>query len=354
MTCQTIPTFEMNLSEAIEIIKTEEIKRVLLQFPSGLIEPLSQKAIERLQNITSTLELYTSADICYGACDLAVNEAKMLQCELLIHFGHSDFGYPFNDEDIRVVYIPVTVHPLTEKIANQALEIVLEQKWKKVAIFTTIQHINRLDNLISTLLNSEINILSNETGEPCQQVLGCLIPKVSTQDLDAIICIAGGNFHVEAVQLRYSIPILHIDPFIGEYTILAERTKIEFFKKRYAQIYHAKAAKKWGILIGVKSGQYRPKEIVLAKKWLDEAQKTIFLFTSGAINPTYLENFVYIDAWILSACPRLGLELHSTSTSILTIQELAVVLGKLNWEKYVQDPFISPYLIEKNADKNRI
>ncbi|MFX0062013.1 MAG: diphthamide synthesis protein [Candidatus Hermodarchaeota archaeon] len=354
MTCQGSPTFEMDLSEAIEIIKTERINRVLLQFPSGLIEPLSQKAIKILQNISSTLELYTSADVCFGACDLAINEAKMLQCELLIHFGHSDFGYPFNDEDIRVVYIPITVPPLAEKIANQVLEIILERKWKKIAIFTTIQHLNRLNTLISKLSNSEINILSNKTGKPCQQILGCLIPVIPTQDIDAIVCVAGGNFHVEAIQLRYSIPILHIDPFIEEYIILSERTKIEFFKKRYAQIYHAKAAKKWGILIGVKSGQYRPKEIALAKKWLDEAQKTTFLFTSGVVNPTYLENFVYIDAWIFSACSRLSLELHSTSTSILTIQELAVVLGKLSWEKYVQDPFVSPYLIEKKTDKNQL
>ncbi|MFX1251728.1 MAG: diphthamide biosynthesis enzyme Dph2 [Promethearchaeota archaeon] len=354
MTYQGIPTFEMDLSEVVEIIKTERLSRVLLQFPSGLIEPLSQKAINLLQKIANTLEIYISADVCFGACDLAINEAKLLQCELLIHFGHSDFGFPFKDEDIRVVYIPVTVPPLTEKLANQALKIILDQKWKKIAIFTTIQHMNRLNELLSKLTNSKINILSNKAGEPCQQILGCLIPKVSTQNLDAIVCVAGGNFHVEAVQLRNSIPVLHIDPFIGEYTILSERTKVEFFKKRYAQIYHTKAAKKWGILIGVKSGQYRPKEILLAKKWLDEAQKTIYLFTSGFINPNYLDNFVYIDAWIFSACPRLGLELHSTSVPILTIQELAVVLDKLKWEEYVQDPFISPYLIEKITSKDQL
>ena len=61
-------------------------KRVLLQFPEGLKPegPRIAKIVEK----TGALPII-SADPCYGACDVAINEAESLGVDLIVHFGHA-------------------------------------------------------------------------------------------------------------------------------------------------------------------------------------------------------------------------------------------------------------------------
>lgn len=343
----SLPTFQMDLSEVNEIIRSYSLNRVLLQFPEGLIEPLSLKVVKELREFFPSLEIYISANPCFGACDLAINEAVLLQCELLVHFGHSDFGFPLKEgTPLPVAYVPVLCPGFPEILTRNVLKLLHSRKWTHIAIFTTIQHLNSLTAFKAELTHSGIKLfLPNSRDDGCYQILGCLTPKITSPNLDGIICIAGGHFHAQAVLLRYSLPVIHIDPFIREINIFTEDFKSEFFKKRYAQIFHAKEAQTWGLLVGTKSGQYRPEEMKLARKWFTQAKKEIICFTSDFITPTYLENFVYIQAWVFLACPRLALESYSLRTPVLTLQELAVALGKLSWEDYIINPFLSPSLV---------
>ena len=72
-----------------ERIKQEIAKRgarfVLLQMPEGLKPeaPRLAKIIEKAGALS-----IISADPCYGACDLAIAEAKSLGIDLVVHFGH--------------------------------------------------------------------------------------------------------------------------------------------------------------------------------------------------------------------------------------------------------------------------
>jgi len=61
-------------------------KRVLLQLPEGL-KPEGPRLAKIIQK-TGALPII-SADPCYGACDLAINEAESLGVDLIVHFGHS-------------------------------------------------------------------------------------------------------------------------------------------------------------------------------------------------------------------------------------------------------------------------
>ena len=63
-------------------------KRVLIQMPQGLKPdaPRIAKMVEK----TGAIALI-SADPCYGACDIANDEAINLGADMIIHFGHSKF-----------------------------------------------------------------------------------------------------------------------------------------------------------------------------------------------------------------------------------------------------------------------
>ena len=75
--------FNLELNKAVEEIKKQRAKRVLIQLPDGL----KPKATE----ITNYLEKNTKAQIfiwlstCYGACDYP----ELKDIDLLIQWGHS-------------------------------------------------------------------------------------------------------------------------------------------------------------------------------------------------------------------------------------------------------------------------
>ena len=76
-------------------------KRVLLQLPEGLKPegPRLAKIIEKCGALP-----IISADPCYGACDVAVNEAESLGVDLVVHFGHSKLGHA--DRILKSCFLP--------------------------------------------------------------------------------------------------------------------------------------------------------------------------------------------------------------------------------------------------------
>ena len=73
--------------------------RILLQFPEGL----KQKALEHAKRLEKGGdEVFISASPTFGACDLAIDEAKNIKADKLIHFGHGEF----HNVDFNVEYVP--------------------------------------------------------------------------------------------------------------------------------------------------------------------------------------------------------------------------------------------------------
>ena len=63
--------------------------RILIQFPEGL----KQKALEYAQSLEKEgNEVFISASPNFGACDLALDEARNLKADKLIHYGHAEFN----------------------------------------------------------------------------------------------------------------------------------------------------------------------------------------------------------------------------------------------------------------------
>ena len=75
--------------------------RILLQFPEGLKRHASEYA-ERLEKQGN--QVFLVARSTYGACDLALEEAKAIKADKIVHFGHNK--YLKASPGIEVEYVP--------------------------------------------------------------------------------------------------------------------------------------------------------------------------------------------------------------------------------------------------------
>ena len=82
--------YDLEIEKAIEKIKQENAKKVLIQLPDGL-KPMANQIADTLKKETAA-EIFIYMGACYGACDFPVEITKM-GFDLLIAWGHSKWRY---------------------------------------------------------------------------------------------------------------------------------------------------------------------------------------------------------------------------------------------------------------------
>ncbi len=304
-------------------------KRVLMQFPEGLKPeaPHIAKAIEKLGVLP-----IISADPCYGACDLAVADAENLGVDLVIHYGHSKLA---KYECFPTIYVEARATPNVAPVVEKALPIL--EKWRKIGLATTVQHIQTLDEAREILTRHKKTVVIGDTGRLGYpgQVLGCDYSNAISiaKDVEAFLFIGGGQFHAIGVALSTYKPTVAADPYDGTATIV-EKEAEKILKQRWAHVQEARKAKTFGILIGLKPGQKRLEEALQLKEKLEKEGKTTQLFALKEITPEALTEFPSIDAFVNTACPRISLDDAARyGKPILTSNETLVIVGKLSWEE---------------------
>lgn len=82
--------YDFETNRIIKVIKKRRAKFVGLQFPDGLKGYAVEIAdeIEKKTNARTVIFI----DPLYGACDTKENEAEMLGLDMIVHFGHTEFG----------------------------------------------------------------------------------------------------------------------------------------------------------------------------------------------------------------------------------------------------------------------
>jgi len=104
-------------------------------------------------------------------------------------------------------------------------------------------------------------------------------------------------------------------------------------KQRYAVMAKAMDAKKWGIIIGMKSGQQR---LELAKH-LKELAGDAVLISIKEVTPERLLAFK-VDAFVSTACPRIAIdEVGRFPAPVLTPVEFEMIKGLRKWEDLAFD-----------------
>ena len=81
--------YDIEMDKIVSKIKEENAKRVCIQLPDGL-KPYAGKISDEIKEKTDA-EVIIWAGSHWGGCDLAL-ETKRLGVDMLIAFGHSEWG----------------------------------------------------------------------------------------------------------------------------------------------------------------------------------------------------------------------------------------------------------------------
>jgi 2-(3-amino-3-carboxypropyl)histidine synthase len=328
-------TFDLEEQRLTKEVKSRGSKLVLIQLPEGL-KPQGPRLAEVIEKTGAVAII--SADPCYGACDLAMEEAKSLNADLLVHFGHSQMHRASKREPVQIMYIEAKAKLSLKTALGKALRLI--KPWKRIGVVTTIQHTEHIDDVREALLAAGKRVAVGDAGRlgHAGQVIGCDFSNAHAvvKNVDAFLCVCGGRFHALGVALTTAKPTIVVDPYEGTaYSVDREADRL--IKQRWASIQEAANGKRFGVLIGLKSGQKRlGKALWISRKLQGSGRKSILLAVRE-VTPESLMQYPSIDAYVNTACPRISLD-DSTrfKKPVLTVNEALVVTGELAWEQLLR------------------
>jgi 2-(3-amino-3-carboxypropyl)histidine synthase len=326
-------SFDFEEKKLIEEIKKQKPSTVLLQLPEGL-----KPEAPRLASFVETAGAIpiVSADPCYGACDLAVSEAKILGAELIVHYGHSPM---ISQTEIPAIYIEVKTKISIEEAVTNALSYL--EPWTKIGLVTTVQHVHQIDEAKKLLEVAGKEVLIGDAGQvkyPAQ-VLGCDFSNaLSVSDrAEAFVFIGGGRFHAIGLALATGKPTIIAEPYQKMAYPVHDQVR-RIIMQRWGNICAAKEAKSFGVLVSLKLGQMNLDKAVEIKGKLEQNGFTATLLAIQEITPNALIQFPSIGAFVNTACPRLSLDdSPSYDKPLLSVNETLVMLGEKKWEDLLKD-----------------
>lgn len=309
-------------------------KKVLVQLPEGI----KQNAFDILK-IFQELEIETvfSGETCWGACSVAVNEAKTVGADLIVHFGHSEFS----KVDFPVLYIEVKDELHLELILKKSIEKI--KNYEKIGFSCSVQHLQDIPMILDFYKKNKKQVtLSKKLGNVSYegQILGCQYSglKAIENKVDVFV-ILGNEFHATGALISLNKPVILLDVYndrVQDFPGLKER----IIKQRAIAIEKFRIAKKIGIITELKPGQRFGSEKLLAGK-LKKAKKQFVVISMNEITNEKLRNFYDIDCFVELACPRIAIDdIGQFEKPILTFKEALVALGEVSWESFLKEGLI--------------
>jgi 2-(3-amino-3-carboxypropyl)histidine synthase len=321
---------ELELTDIIEKIKELKAAIVGLQFPEGL--KLHAIKVARQIELKTGATVIISADPCYGACDVADVDMRGL-IDVIVHFGHRPLPI---DYDVPIIFVDARSNIDVHGCIESAMRFI--EGYNKIGLVTTTQHLHILDEVADLVEQNGKQILINEgIGTTRGQVLGCNFSAIKNMDADAFLYVGSGNFHALGIKLFTHKPVFVADPYLGEAREIDEFAD-RILRIRYARIAKAMEAERFGIIVSSKKGQSRLELAKNLKNILNEEGKEGFILFLDDVSPQLLLPFMELDAFIMTACPRIALDdFNMYKKPLLTPQELEILFKRRNWEDYEID-----------------
>ena len=323
----------MDLDKVIRKINSKNVRNVGLQFPEGL--KMQAVTIAREIEEECDVNVIISGDPCFGACD--VSDYKMKDSvDLIVHFGHTPLPIRY---EVPTVFIEAFANIDVKKDFKKCLESLKD--YSRIALVTTTQHLHLLNEMKDFLEdNGKEVVLGSSKSTRKGQVLGCNFSSIKNLDADVFLFIGSGNFHPLGIYLFTKSPVYALDPYnneLREMTDYADR----ILRIRFARITKAREAKKWGIIVSSKEGQYRLELAKQIKKLLKDSGMEGFVIMVDNVNPDVLLPYFDLDAFVVTACPRIAIDdSQMYKKPLITPQELEIVLNKREWENYQLDEIL--------------
>ena len=317
-----------------EIEKRKPVS-VALNGPDGIIPKIQDTASRIMARFG--IPAYVLADSCFGTCDLNSNGAKVLGAEILFHIGHTINSMTFDDNIILIdAFDDISFENIAKKCATEIKE-------KTVSLVTDSQHLHEIDKVKKILEENGITVkIGKGKGQLNDgQVFGCeFYPVTETKDsVEANVFLGQSNFHAAGIALSTNIPTYVLDPYFNEVREVTEFAR-KLQKKAILTIYKAAEAETFGIIIGLKEGQFSKVTALKFKKELENIGKKVQLFAITEISDDRLRNLKGIDAFIQVACPRISTDNHFHKPVLSTPQANALlkILKKEGSEGFLQIP----------------
>jgi 2-(3-amino-3-carboxypropyl)histidine synthase len=286
-----------------KLIEEKKPKRVMISCPSGIIA----KSVDlvSLLALKYKFEAIFSGEPCYGICDLNENDVASLGVDLLIQIGHTSSANKIG----RFTYLieahdDVDVVPVIKKAVALGL-----LNYKKLGLCTIGPHLSKLNDakLYLEIMNFEVFVGEESPPLKSGQIYGCnfsTCSKIFTK-VDAFVFVGSSRFHAIGLYNCFEKPVIMLDPYMME-VVPIEKEALAVRKRLIFNFYKAVEAKNIGIIVGLKEGQMKEKEAFYLQRELSKVGKKVFMITMREISDDKLIEFKDVDAFIETACPRIG------------------------------------------------
>ena len=217
---------------------------------------------------------------------------------------------------------------LTKNLAN----FLKKQNPKSIALFASVQFTN-LTNLINQIkkLGIKINTTKAKRTNEKLQILGCDCYEDSfsaiIQDSDLTLYVGDGLFHPKALLLsqinkKNPTTLVIFNPIIDKVELVNPSIIFNQLKKAKRNLKLYINANTIGILVTIKPGQQFLEAAKKLKEKLEKEGKKAYIFIEDTININDLENYPFIQAWVNTACPRIGTDdILNTSHTLINVRE---------------------------------
>ncbi|MBN1385484.1 diphthamide synthesis protein [Candidatus Woesearchaeota archaeon] len=204
------------------------------------------------------------------------------------------------------------------KLGEEVIEY-LEEYANSVALFASVQFLN-LDTVKQQLRSRGIEIRTTKakrTDEE-EQILGCdcypdSFAKGIIPEADAILYIGDGMFHPQALLLAQmhtdkKKEIITWNPAAEKMRIIKPLEVKKNLAKYKANVMRFMSAKNIGIMVTTKPGQQFLEKAIELKDGIAAKGKKAYIFLDDSVSLNQTENFNFIECWVNTACPRIGLD----------------------------------------------
>lgn len=316
--------YDFEPERAISEARARGARRVLVQAPGGLKQYL-RGLCERLE--AEGVAAVISTNPCYGGCDLAEGEAKAVGADLIIHIGHLKFGEGL--EEVPAIYIPALHIADAGVLSGMAAEFLKGKGIARVGLVANTQHQSWIGRFKDALQKAGIETVVDMPSGGL--VLGCRTGAASRieRDVDAVLFIGGGEFHALGVAMAIDKEVYIADPYrteIRETSALKKKT----LARRWWAIMEATKARTFGIVVITKTGQFDMEGAERIREALRAKGKGTFLISAVEVNWDGLAGFSFVDAFIVTGCPRIPVDnQESFGKPVLNVMEAQELLSRV-------------------------
>lgn len=320
--------YNFEIEKTVWRVRQAKVRKVALQFPEGLLM-YSCVIADILESFAGIECAMIMGDVTFGACCVDDYSAAALDAEFLVHYGHSCL-VPVSETSIPCMYVFVDIKMDVDHLVS-TVKLNFDAS-TRIILAGTIQFTSSLHAAKNLLEGSGFANITVPQSRPLSrgETLGCTAPVVPGA-WDAIIFVADGRFHLEALMIANpGVAAYRYDPYGREMTSEVY-DQAGMRAQRQLAIEKSRSAKHWGLILGTLGRQGNPKILERVMQMMRAGQVTYTLVLLSEISPQKLAMMsAKIDAFVQIACPRLSIDWgDGFERPTLTPYEAFVALGEV-------------------------